>query len=114
MSCWEPTADVRKLDLTPLLCFVTDDPVEALAGVAQNVEPVASVIVVQVNVFAPVATGGDVVQGSGELKTKGAGHDGESTFNAGEMLKGLTNSSSAKFRLIPISLAEYCKILRNV
>ena len=62
-------------------------PVEALAGVAQNVEPVASVVVVQVNVFAPVTTGGDVVQGAGELKTKGTGHGGESTFNAGGMLK---------------------------
>ena len=59
-------------------------PVEALAGVAQNVKPFASVVVVQVDVFAPVTTRGDVVKGAGELQTKGSGHGGESAFNAGE------------------------------
>ena len=51
-------------------------PVEALAFIAQNVELIAAVVVIQGDVFAPVTARSDVIDGTGELEAEGASHLG--------------------------------------
>ena len=49
-------------------------PVKPLAGSTQNFQPVTPIDVVKENVFAPVTARGDVIEGTGKFKAKGACH----------------------------------------
>jgi len=48
--------------------------IEALGYSCQDIEECPAVLVVQVDVIAGVAAGGDVAEGAGELQTKSASH----------------------------------------
>ena len=48
--------------------------VEAFADLRQDSQPGLAISVIKVDVLAPIAPGGDVVEGISEFKTKRAGH----------------------------------------
>lgn len=49
-------------------------PVEVLADLADEGEPLLAVSIVQIDGLSPVATRGNVVQSAGEFNAQGAGH----------------------------------------
>ncbi|MDO9400190.1 MAG: hypothetical protein Q7T46_01805 [Polaromonas sp.] len=49
-------------------------PIEALADLAEEGEPLLAVSIVQIDRLSPVATRGNVVQSAGEFNAQGAGH----------------------------------------
>lgn len=53
--------------MIPHLTVGVNDPVEALAGALQDLQPKVPIVIVQEYVVSPVPSGNDVVKGSGKL-----------------------------------------------
>ena len=57
------------------------DPIVSFNHLRQHVQKSLAILIILVNRFAPVTSGGDVIQGTGKLYTKGSGH-GQSLADA--------------------------------
>ncbi len=66
------------------------DPIVSFNHLRQHAQKSLAILIILINRFASVTSGGDVVQGTGKLYAKGSGH-GQSLADAGQCYNARTD-----------------------